>query len=86
MTKIYVLIDAVSGEDFDCDDPTLLLVTTDYEKAKATFNKEVKDWEAGMTNFDSNIDEYPYGGFEYECTDFEGDSHRIMKLVMEVLD
>lgn len=33
-----------------------------------------------MTDYDSDTNEYPEG-LVYECTDYEGDSHRIMKLV-----
>ena len=34
-----------------------------------------------MTNFDSNVEEHEGGELTYECTDYEGDSHRVMELV-----
>ena len=78
---IYVVVDCCSGEDYSVDDPTVLLVTTDKKEAKQFFDDEISNWEDGMTNYDSNVDEYADGTLAYECTDFEGDSHRIMKLV-----
>ena len=82
MTKIYIVVDACSGEDYSVDDPTVLCVETDGEKANDFFNEEIENWESGMTNFDSNVTEYPgETKLVYECTDFEGDSHRIMKLI-----
>lgn len=79
--KVYIVVDACSGEDYSGDDPTVLLVTEDYEKAKAFFDDEIDNWEDGMTDFESNVDKYVDGTFVYECTDFEGDSHRILKLI-----
>ena len=82
MTKIYIVVDACSGEDYSVDDPTVLCAETDEEKANDFFNEEIENWESGMTNFDSNITEYPgETKLVYECTDFEGDSHRVMKLI-----
>lgn len=80
MTKIYIIVDACSGEDYSTDDPTVLFVTKDAEKAKQFFEDEIENWEDGMTDYDSDTNEYPEG-LVYECTDYEGDSHRIMKLV-----
>jgi len=79
--KVYIIFDACSGEDYSTDDPTILYVSTSKEKAKEFFDDEVSNWEDGMEEYDSNIDEYADGTLVYECTDFEGDSHRIMKLV-----
>ena len=79
--KVYIVVDACSGEDYSVDDPTILFVTTEYNKAKDFFCDEISNWEDGMEDFDSNVDEYADGTEVYECTDFEGDSHRIMKLV-----
>ena len=81
MIKVYIVVDACSGEDYSVDDPTILKATTDKEEAKQFFDDEIDNWEDGMTNYDSNVDEYANGTLVYECTDFDGDSHRIMKLV-----
>lgn len=83
--KVYVIVDACSGEDYSVDDPTVLLITTDKEKAKQFFKDEISNWEDGMTNFDSDVDLYDSGPV-YECTDYEGDSHRIMKLVEKEIE
>lgn len=79
---IYIVVDACSGEDYSVDDPTILLVTENKEEAKQFFNDEIDNWEDGMVNYDSDSWE-GYGDeiLIYECTDFDGDSHRIMKLV-----
>ena len=79
--KVYIVVDACSGEDYSCDDPTILFVGTDLKEAKQFFCDEIDNWEDGMTDFDNNIENYEDGTAVYECTDFEGDSHRIMKLV-----
>lgn len=76
--KVYIVVDACSGEDYSADDPTILFVSSDYEEARDFFDDEISNWEDGMTNYDSSID---IDKNIYECTDFEGDSHRIMKLV-----
>jgi len=85
MTKIYIVVDACSGEDYSVDDPTILFVTTEYNKAKDFFCDEISNWEDGMEDFDSYVNEYADGRLVYECTDFAEDTHRILKLVeMEV--
>jgi len=78
--KVYVVFDACSGEDYSPDDPTVLLITPDYEEAKQFFDDEISNWEDGMENFDSDVTEYTEATV-YECTDFDGDSHRVMKLI-----
>lgn len=84
MTKIYIVVDACSGEDYSNDDPTILFVSSNYKEAKDFFSDEIANWEDGLENFDSNCEDF-LGETKmiYECTDFEGDSHRIMKLVEE---
>ena len=85
--KIFIVVDACSGEDYSCDDPTVLLVTDDYEKAENFFNDEVDNWEDGMTDFESNVEtDFASCKMVYECTDFEGDSHRILKLVIKEVE
>ena len=79
--KIYIVVDACSGVDYSYDDPTILLVTTDLKEAKQFFDDEIENWEDGMIDFDNNIQNYEDGTALYECTDFVGDSHRIMRLV-----
>ena len=80
MKKIYVIVDACSGEDYSADDPTVLLVTEDEQEAEQFFDDEISNWEDGMENYDSNTTEFD-DRVVYECTDFYGDSHRILKLV-----
>lgn len=80
MKKIYVIVDARSGEDYSTDDPTVLFVGENEEEALEFFNNEIASWEEDLEDFDSDCtdtDDYKV----YECTDFEGDSHRVMKLV-----
>ena len=82
MTKIYIVVDACSGEDYSTDDPTILFVSSKYKEAKDFFNGEIANWEDGLEDFDSNCEKYSgETKLIYECTDFENDSHRIMKLV-----
>ena len=79
---VYIVVDACSGEDYSADDPTILFVSVDEKEAKHFFDNEISNWEDGMTNYDANCEEcYGENKFIYECTDFKGDSHRIMKLV-----
>lgn len=79
--KVYVVVDACSGEDYSADDPTVLLVTNDQKKAKQFFDDEITNWEDGMESFDSDVSDHGSSGLVYECTDFAGDSHRVMKLI-----
>ena len=86
MTKIYIVVDACSGEDYSADDPTILFVSSNYKEAKKFFNDEISNWEDDLENFDSNFDsncEEHLGETKlvYECVAFDGDTHRIMKLV-----
>ena len=87
MKKIYIVVDAGSGEDYSSDDPTSLFVSSNFEEARDFFDDEISNWEDGMTDFEANCDEgYGENKFIYECTDFEGDSHRIMKLVEKEIE
>ena len=82
INKIYIVVDACSGEDYSADDPTILFVSSKYKEAKDFFNDEIANWEDGLEDFDSNCEKYSgETKLIYECTDFENDSHRIMKLV-----
>ena len=82
MTKIYIVVDACSGEDYSADDPTILFVSSNYEEARNFFDDEISNWEDGLEDYEANCDEGSgETKFIYECTDFECDSHRIMKLV-----
>ena len=83
MTKIYIVVDACSGEDYSADDPTVLFVTDDLEVGIQFFEAEISNWEEGLENFDSDRAIYEDGKIVYECTDFENDSHRIIKLVKQ---
>ena len=82
MTKIYIVVDACSGEDYSADDPAILFVSDNYKKAKSFFNHEISTYESDLENFDSNCEEH-LGETKmiYECIAFDGDAHRIMKLV-----
>ena len=82
MTKIYIVVDACSGEDYSADDPTILFVSSKYKEAKSFFNHEISTYEDDLEDFVSNCEEHSGETKRvYECTDFEGDTHRIMKLV-----
>lgn len=83
---IYVVVDCRSGEDCSADDPTVLFVTDDLESGIRFFESEIEDWEDGMINFDSDKEICEDGKIVYECTDFEGDSHRILKLVKAIVE
>lgn len=78
--KIYVIIDAVSGEDYTANEPSLLFISNNKQDAKDFFDDEIENWEDDLENFDSNITDCG-NGLLYECTDFEGDSHRMIKLI-----
>ena len=86
--KIYVIVDCCSGEDYSPDDPTVLFVTKDAEKAKQFFEDEIENWEGDLTDFDSNVSKCEDGLLYmcYECIDYEGDSHRILKLTEQYID
>ena len=81
MKKIYIIVDACSGPDYSTDDPTILFVTIDEKEARDFFDDEISNWEDGLEDFDSNVDEYADGTFVYECSNFDDHSHRVMKLV-----
>ena len=84
MTKVYVIVDACSGEDYSVDEPNLLLVTTDYEYAKQFFKDEISNWRPEDEEYDEFEDSVEEDGEDmfYEATDMGyGDSHRIMKLI-----
>ena len=83
---VYVIVDCCSGEDYSTDDPTVLFVTNDLETGIQFFENEIENWEDGMANFDSHREIHEDGKIVYECTDFEGDSHRILKLVKTVVE
>lgn len=76
---VYIVVDACSGDDYSTDEPNILFVTSDFNKAKQFYEDEISNWEDGMTNYESENN-----GFIYECTDLE--SHRIMKLVEKELE
>ena len=82
MTKIYIVVDACRGEDYSVDDPTVLFVSNSYKKAKEFFDDEVSNWEDDLESYDSNCEEYSgETKLIYECTDFDYDYHRVIKLV-----
>ena len=83
---VYVIVDCCSGEDYSTDDPTVLFVTNDLESGIQFFENEIENWEDGMTDFDSDKQIYEDGQIVYECTDYEGDSQRILKLVKSIIE
>jgi len=85
MKKVFIVVDACSGEDYSADDPTVLFVSESPNDARVFFDDEISNWEDGMEDYDSNVEEYAEC-LVYECTDFEGDSHRIMKLVEKEIE
>ena len=80
MKKIYVIVDVCSGEDYSIDDPTVLFVGENEEEALKFFNNEITAWEEDLEDFESDCEDTEDYKI-YECTDFEDDSHRVMKLV-----
>lgn len=83
---IYVVVDCCSGEDYSADDPTVLFVTNDLESGIQFFENEISNWEDGLEDFDSDKQIYKDGTIVYECTDYAGDSHRVLKLVKTIVE
>ena len=82
MTKIYIVVDDYRCEGYSGDGPAILFVSDNYEKAKSFFNHEISTYENDLEDFVSNCEEHSgETKLVYECTDFESDAHRIMKLV-----
>ena len=82
MTKIYIVVEVYRCEGYSGDDPAILFVSDNYEKAKSFFNHEISTYESDLENFDSNCEEHlGETKLVYECIAFGGDTHRIMKLV-----
>lgn len=79
MKKIYVIVDVCSGEDYSTDDPNVLFVGENKEEALAFFQDEIDNWEDCLEDFESDCEDTEDYKI-YECTDFEDDSHRVMKL------
>lgn len=82
MTKIYIIVEVYRCEGYSGDDPAILFVSDNYEKAKSFFNHEISTYEEDLENFDSNCKEHlGETKLVYECIAFDGDTHRIMKLI-----
>ena len=82
MTKVYIVVDDYRCEGYSGDDSAILFVSDNYEKAKSFFNHEISTYESDLENFDSNCEEHlGETKLVYECVAFDGDTHRIMKLV-----
>ena len=82
MTKVYIVVEVYHCEGYSGDDPAILFVSDSYEKAKSFFNHEISTYEEDLENFDSNCEEHlGETKLVYECIAFDGDTHRIMKLV-----
>ena len=82
MTKIYIVVDDYRCEGYSGNDPAILFVSDSYEKAKSFFNYEITTYESDLENFDSNREERSgETKLVYECIAFDGDTHRIIKLV-----
>lgn len=85
MTKVYIVVDCCSGDDYSQDDPTVLFVTTDEQEAIQFFEDEIENWESDLTECDSYSQPIKWG-LMYECTDPINNSHRIMKMVEKELN
>lgn len=84
MKEVYVVVDCCSGEDYSTDDPTVLGVFDRYTDAKQFFDDEVSNWQDTLSeNYEDDVYQCETGDtiYIYECTDFDYDEHRIMKLV-----
>ena len=82
MTKIYIIVEVYRCEGCIDDDLAILFVSDNYEKAKSFFNHEISTYESDLENFDSNCEEHlGETKLVYECIAFDGDTHRIIKLV-----
>ena len=82
MTKVYIVVEVYRCEGCSDDDLAILFASDNYEKAKSFFNHEISTYEDDLEDFDSNCEKFSgETKMIYECTDFENDSHRIMKLV-----
>ena len=82
MTKVYIIVDDYHCEGYSDDSPAILFVSDNYEKAKSFFDYEILTYEGDLKNFDSNCEEHlGETKLVYECIAFDGDTHRIMKLV-----
>lgn len=75
---VYTIVDCCGGEDYTQDEPNLLFVSKNYNEAKTFFDNEIANWEGDLENYDSNVIERD-NGFIYECTDYNDDTHRIIK-------
>ena len=82
MTKIYIIVEVYRCEGYSGDDPAILFVSSNYKEAKDFFMDEIANWEDDLEDFDSNCEKFSgETKMIYECTDFDGDSHRVIKLV-----
>ena len=82
MTKVYIVVEVYRCEGCIDDDLAILFVSDNYEKAKSFFNHEISTYESDLENFDSNCEEHlGETKLVYECIAFDGDTHRIIKLV-----
>ena len=82
MTKVYIVVDDYRCEGYSSNDPAILFVSDSYEKAKSFFDYEITSYEGDLESFDSNCEEHlGETKLVYECIAFDGDTHRIIKLV-----
>lgn len=82
MKKIYMIAGAFSGEDYLEDEPEILGVYSTREGARKGLKEIIKDYEPRDGEEADVIDEDPD---RWECTNFDDDSHVIIKIVeMEI--
>ena len=83
MKKVYIVVECYSIENCSLD-PNILGVFEKFEDAKQFFDKEIDTWRGCLSeNYEDDILEVNYVDgtrFIYECTDFDTDELRIMKL------
>ena len=84
--EVYVVVDACSGEDYSADDACVFGVFEKFEDAKQFFDDEVSNWRDELSeNYEDDVYDSIDGTWYYECTDFDYDSHRMLKLVKKEL-
>ena len=85
---VYTVIGCMSGSDYSTDDAYVLGVFTSLHDALNCFGAEIASVEPEEegTNFEGNRIMYDYGEIVYEFTDFDEDSHGIIKVVKTELN
>lgn len=83
MKTVYVLVGAFSGEDYNVDDPEIFGVYSTYEKAKKALQEVIKDYEPSEDESADVEDSYEA---EWECTNYDADSHVVIRIVAKEIE